>query len=186
MRRFLLLILLALGAGAAHADNGFFYVGAGISKDKLNGIGSSTGCCLKDLDNTSWKAMAGFRPISLFAVEANYVDLGSQTTNFVDVSANAHYHAFAAYAVGFLPVPVPYLDVFGKVGLARWNSSGSTTVFPSGNQFSLSDNGTSFAWGGGAQVHFGNIGGRLEYESFNIPHTNGAQVISLEVILSFL
>jgi len=186
MGRLLLLTVLALAAGAAHADNGPFYVGAGISRSKLSDIASGNGCCLKDIDDTAWKALVGFRPVSVFAVEANYIDLGSQTTNFVDVSAHSSYHAFAGYAVGFLPVPVPYLDLFGKAGLARWDSSGSSTNFPSGSLFSLSRNGTSFAWGVGGQVHVGNIGGRLEYESINIPNTNGAQVISLSVILSLL
>jgi opacity protein-like surface antigen len=187
MRKFFPLMALAvtLGAGVAQAGNGLFYVGAGISRDKLSNV-SSNGFGLRDLDNTSYKVLAGFRPISLFALEANYLDLGSQTTNFVDVSAHTNYHAFAAYAVGFLPVPMPYLDLFGKAGLARWNSSGTSTVFPSGSLFSLSDNGTSFAWGAGAQIHVGNIGGRLEYENVNIPHTNGAQIISLSVILSLL
>jgi hypothetical protein len=32
-------------------------------------------------------------------------------------------------------------------------------------------------------VHVGNVGARLEYENFNIPNTNGAQVISLDVML---
>jgi len=41
------------------------------------------------------------------------------------VNANPTYKAFAGYAVGFLPIPVPFLDVDGKAGLARWSSSGS-------------------------------------------------------------
>jgi hypothetical protein len=80
---------------------------------------------------------------------------------------------------------VPYLDVFGKVGVARWTSSGGNTL-PSSSFFSLSDNGTQFAWGVGAQLHIGNIGGRLEYENFNIRNTDGANVISLSVYLNLL
>jgi Outer membrane protein beta-barrel domain len=185
MRRVLLVAVLAFGATVAQADdngNGMLYVGAGISRDSLKDITATD----SDLDSTSWKVMAGFRPISLFAVEADYIDLGSQTTNFVDVSTHLQYKAFAGYAVGFAPIPVPYLELFGKVGVARWTSSGGSTVLPSSSFFSLSDNGTQFAWGVGAQVHVGNIGGRLEYENFNIRNTDGANVISLSVYLNLL
>jgi hypothetical protein len=36
----------------------------------------------------------------------------------------------------------------------------------------------------GAQLHFGNIGGRLEYEGFHVPNAAYPSVISLSVILS--
>jgi hypothetical protein len=182
MRKFLLLLALALGAGAAQADNGTLYVGAGIVRDNLQDIAATN----SSLNSTNWKIWAGFRPISLFAVEADYIDLGSQTINSFTNSTHVDYRAFAGYAVGFVPIPVPYLDIFGKVGLARWESSGSSSVLapPGGPFFSLSDNGTQFAWGVGGQVHVGNFGGRLEYENFNIRNTNGANVFSLSVFLN--
>lgn len=180
VRRFVFLAALALGATAARADDGMFYVGAGIARNKISNITATNA----DLNDTSWKAFVGVRPINSFAVEADYIDLGSQSAQFVDTSTNLHYKAFAAYGVGFLPIPVPMLDVFGKVGLARWEQSGSTTIV-SGNQFfSLSDKGTEFAWGVGAQAHFGAIGGRLEYEGFHIHNTDGANVVSLSVFLN--
>jgi hypothetical protein len=57
---------------------------------------------------------------------------------------------------------------------------------PPGNFFAFSNQGTEFAWGLGAQAHIGNIGGRLEYEDFNIPNTNGAKVFTLAFILNLL
>jgi len=182
MRRLLVVIVLAFGAGIAQADdNGMLYIGAGITRDNLKDITAING----DLDSTNWKVFAGFRPISLFAVEADYIDLGSETVSSALASAHLQYKAFAAYAVGFAPIPVPYLDVFGKVGLARWTASGNTTIPEVASGFySLSDNGTQFAWGVGAQLHVGNIGGRLEYENFNIRNTDGANVISLSVYLN--
>jgi hypothetical protein len=180
MRRLLIAIVLALVAGGAKADdNGLLYVGAGVVRDNLKDIAATNA----DLNATDWKVMAGFRPISVFAVEADYIDLGSETVNTTATSTHLHYKAFAGYAVGFAPIPIPYLDVFGKIGLARWTSSGGS-VFPSSSFFSLSDSGTEFAWGVGAQVHGGNIGGRLEYENFNIRNTNGANVVSLSVFLN--
>jgi hypothetical protein len=187
MRKLPLLIVLALGAGAAQADNGLVYLGAGVSNDNLRDIAATN----SNLNSTNWKVWAGVRPISLFAVEADYIDLGSQsvTSQFVSGNSSTHlnYKAFTGYAVGFVPIPLPYLDVFGKVGLARWTSSGGNTVIrpPSGNQFfSLSDNGTQFAWGAGGQLHIGNLGARVEYENFSIRNTSGASIVSLSVFLN--
>ena len=187
MRKLMLMAALALGVGVVHADEGFFYLGAGISKNKVSEI-TNSGAAFGDLDETSWKVLAGFRPISLFAVEADYLDLGSQTNSFVG-GGNSHSDAkaFAGYAVGFLPIPVPFLDVYGKAGVARWKLDGTASpTVPPGNLFAFSNQGTEFAWGLGAQAHIGNIGGRLEYENFNIPNTGGAKVFSLAVILSLL
>ncbi len=179
MRKLLLALALVLAAGAAQADDEMFYIGAGISRDNLKDITATA----SDLNSTDWKIWAGFRPISMFAVEADYIDLGSQTINTAVSSTHVDYKAFAGYAVGFLPIPVPYLDVFGKAGLARWNSSGGSS-FPGGGFFSLSDEGTEFAWGIGTQAHVGNFGARLEYENFSIRNTNGANIVSLSVFLN--
>jgi Outer membrane protein beta-barrel domain len=191
MRKLLLVTALALGAGAAHADdagNGLFYVGAGVSRDTLGDIIDLGG--LPDIHSTSWKVFAGVRPMSIFAVEADYMDLGSRTSTFIDdTTAHADAKAYAAYAVGFLPIPVPFLDIFGKAGLARWKLNGSlgTPSLPlPPASISFSDSGTEFAWGIGAQGHVGNIGGRLEYENFNIPNTDGARIVSLEVYLNLM
>lgn len=188
MRKLLLTVVLALGAGVAQADNGMLYVGAGLTNDNLRDIEATN----SNLNSTSWKVWVGLRPISLFAIEADYIDLGSQSVSSVTFaeSVNTHlsYKAFTGYAVGYLPIPVPYLDVFGKVGLARWTSSGSSLVgsdaVGQSGLFSLSDNGTQFAWGVGGQVHVGNFGGRLEFENFSIRNTGGANLVSLSVFLN--
>ncbi len=185
MRKLLLALALTLAAGAAYADDGLLYIGAGLTNDDLRDIAATN----SNLSSTNWKVWAGVRPISLFAVEADYMDLGSQniTTIIAGGATNTHldYKAFAGYAVGYVPIPVPYLDVFGKVGLARWTQSGSTAGGP-GGLLSLSDNGTQFAWGIGGQLRFGNVGARLEYENFSIRNTGGVNLVSLSVFLNLL
>ena len=196
MRKLMLVTALALGASAAQADNGLFYLGAGISHDKLSGF-TNSGVSFPDIDsNTSWKVFAAIRPISLFAVEADYLNLGSQTgpriCGFCCMAACSYIarsdaHAFAGYALGFLPIPLPVLDVYGKAGFARWKLNRSASGLGAGPPFlAFSDRGTAFAWGFGAQAHIGKIGGRLEYESFNIPNTDRARVISLAVFLNLM
>ena len=186
MRRILLITVLTLAAGAARADDGLLYVGAGISKNKVQGI-TNAGVPFADIDKTSWKVLAGVRPIKLFAVEADYLDLGSRTDTFIaQASTHSDAKAYAGYVVGYLPLPAPFIDVFGKAGLSRWklNGSAGSTVSPPPGFFAFSDQGTEFAWGAGAQAHIGNIGGRLEYERFRIPNTDDARVFSLSVFLN--
>lgn len=183
MRKLLLALALTLAAAAAHADNGLFYIGAGLANDDLRDIAATN----SNLSSTSWKVWASVRPISPFAVEADYMDLGSQTVTTTNIPANTthlSYKAFAGYAVGYLPIPIPYLDVFAKAGLARWTLSGNTTPPYPGSLFSLSDNGTQFAWGVGGQVHVGNVGARLEFENFSIRNTGGVNLVSLTAFLN--
>jgi len=184
MRKLMLLTVLALGASAARAENGFFYLGAGVVRNSLTDITDLGG--LPDLKNTSWKAYGGVRPLNWLAGELDYIDLGSGSsttaTGSGNVTAHADGSALAAYAVGFLPIPLPIVDIFGKAGLARWKLSGDVNSLVSPG--SLSTNGTEFAWGIGVQAHISMIGARLEYENFNIPNSSGAKVASLSVFLN--
>lgn len=183
MRRLLLITILALGAAAAHADDQYFYAGAGISRNQLSSV-YDNGVAYSDIDRTSWKALVGFRPISFVGVEADYTDLGAQSSTFFQGRyAHSDAKSFAAYGVGFLPVPVPYLDLLVKLGVSRWTLDGNTSDASGAPLFSFSNQGTSLAWGAGGQIHFGNIGARLEYEHFSIPNTNGAGVVSLSALL---
>ena len=185
MRKLMLLTVLALGASAARAENGFFYVGAGVVRNSVSDITNLGG--LPDLKNTSWKAFGGVRPLNGLAGELDYIDLGSGSSTTTSAGGNVTAHAdgdaVAAYAVGFLPIPLPVVDVFGKVGLARWQLNGNVNSLVSPG--SLSTNGTEFAWGIGVQAHISMVGARLEYENFNVPNTSGASVASLSVFLNF-
>ncbi len=104
----------------------------------------------------------------LFAVEADCLDLGSQTGPQVCTvcclspcrySAHSDAQAFAGYALGFLPIPV---HVYGKAGFARWKLNRSARgVGTLRTPFvAFSNRGTQFARRVGAQAHKGKIGGR--------------------------
>lgn len=186
MRKLLLLSALALAAGVAQADSPTFYFGAGISRNQLSGI-SNAGTDYSDISKDSWKVFAGFRPLSFIAGELDYMDMGSGTSTFGNGNTTtSKAKAFAGYAVGFLPIPVPYLDLFAKAGLARYQLDGSGTAAGGVPLLSFTTKSTEFAWGGGAQVHFGNFGARLEYENFNMTNTSGAGIVSLSLMLNFM
>jgi OmpA-like transmembrane domain len=185
MRKVLFAAVLLTGATGAYAQLPDAYVGAGVSQARINDIFHSGHDF--DLNNTAWKAFVGVRPIPFLGVEANYMDLGSESRRFgfngpqsSDGHVNAH--AFSAFAVGFFPLPVPWLDVFGKAGAARWTLNGHDNS----SLFALDEHGTDFAWGGGAQAHFGPLGLRLEYEQFNVRDTNGVKAASFDVLWHFL
>ena len=185
MRKLLLASTLTLIAGAAHAedisDSLGLYAGAGIMRAKMEQTFNTN----FDYSNTSWKVFAGLHPSGFpFGVDVDYVDLGNQTAGTLFGPASASAKAFAAYAVGYLPIPVPNIDVYGKAGLARWQFNGS---LPDQGLFRISDNGTDFAWGVGAQYHFlQRFAARIEYEHFNVREADDVQLYSLGVSYTFL
>lgn len=198
MRKLLVAVGIALGAAAAHADNTSFYLGAGVSRDYVSDI-TYNGVDFARIHGTSWKVFAGMRPVHIFAIEAGYLDLISPTSTapppaaqpacpgcpvprVLPTTGSNNAQAFTGYAVAFLPLPLPFLDVFGKAGVSRWKLSFNSALSPVGQP--VAESGTEFAWGLGTQVHFGNFGGRLEYENFKIPSTNGARVVSLDAFLN--
>jgi OOP family OmpA-OmpF porin len=182
MRKLLLASLLALFAGAVQADDLLgLYGGAGIVRAKAEDVFHTD----FTLSNTSWKIYAGLHPTGFpLGIDVDYVDLGSADAVTFNGPAHADTKAFAAYAVGYLPIPVPDIDVYGKAGLSRWSFNGS---LPQRGLLSISENGTDFAWGVGGQVHFlGRFAARIEYEHYNVHEADNVQLYSLGLSYTFL
>jgi opacity protein-like surface antigen len=177
------LALTLFGTAAQAADSGI-YLGAGATQAKLNNVGKdfNTGN-LNDfkLDNTSWKLIGGFRPIDNFAVELNYMDLGSEKRTIGGTDFNADGKAYAAYALGLIPIGP--IDLFAKGGLVRWESKASAAG-PLG--FRFDEKGTKFGYGAGVQARLGSLAARLEYEQFDVDHTDGVELLTLGLTWTFL
>ena len=188
MRTLLLSLALALAAGAAHADDNRFYLGAGASHDQVGNFILQTNPentrGFPDISARSWKAFIAVRPSHYVAVEADYLDLGGSTRRFGGgYFDRAEGNARAVYAVGILPFGgLQSVDFFAKLGASSWDLTArfGTPVF---SAFSESDNGNSVAWGLGLQGHVGHFGTRLEYENWNMGLTNGARVLSLAAVV---
>lgn len=178
MRTLVFAALFALAGTAAQAADNGIYVGGGVSQSKVDDILDTD---LK-IDDTAWKAIVGIRPLDFLAVEANYMDLGSESRNLGPVSVDADAKAFGAFGLLYLPLPVPFIDVYAKAGLVRWELESNST----GGLFDLDDNGTEFAYGGGAQLNFGSLSARLEYETFDIDNTDGLELVTLGLTYTFL
>jgi hypothetical protein len=95
-------------------------------------------------------------------------------TGTADVEAKT----ISAFAVGFLDFPL--IDLFAKAGATSWDVKGT------GADFSFDDEDLEFAWGVGAQAHFGSLGARLEYENFSVIEDEEIGTISLSFIYTFL
>ena len=160
---------------AVAADNGF-YLGAAVSQSQIDGFGGNL-----DLDDTGYKVIAGFRPLDVFAVEVNYMDLGSDSATLGAARFNAEATALAAF--GMLMLPLPLVDLYVKAGVAYWETKGSLSSITVSR---FKDDGTEFAYGAGVQAHFGSLGARLEYESFDIEDTDGIDLFSLGLTWTFL
>src|SRR5271170_1284923 len=142
-----LLTTLAIGACAAStaamADNpAGFYLGAGVGYSTVRSDDPAYGYPGYFNDHqTAWKLIAGVRPIPFVGAELEYIDFGQPGTYNGYYNANyygtdSHPRAGALFAVGYLPLPVPFFDIYGKAGVARLETDVTTTVTPNCTQSS--------------------------------------------------
>ncbi|HEU4531170.1 MAG TPA: outer membrane beta-barrel protein [Steroidobacteraceae bacterium] len=163
--------LLLLAGAATAADNGI-YIGGSIGQANVE---VEDDIADFDSDDTGFKVIAGIRPLDFLGFELNYVDLGAPEEGGVEVDATG----IDAFAVGFLPLPL--VDLFAKVGVVSWDSS----VSVEGVEV-VDDSGEDLAYGVGAQVRFGSIAVRAEYEIFDIDDTDDVNMLSLGLTWTFL
>ena len=147
--------------------------------------------------------MLGLRPLSSVGAELEYLDFGASGTLSVisptgafKGSATTHPKAPALFGVGYLPIPVPHLDVFGKAGVAKLKPDAVATGNLFGNgcfvgcdpvaglQYAIQGSSTRFAYGGGVQVRLGNFALRAEYERISA-NTGDPALLSLGLLLLF-
>lgn len=192
MLRLTTLLGLLFVAGLSQAADNGVYLGAGVVQSQY-GLSNPGDAEPFDDEDAGYKLILGFRPLDSFGVELNYADHGEATvpSGIVCIQlinapcpdeTGLEAKTLSAFAVGYLDFPV--LDLFAKVGGTAWEFKGSSTpAFPA---FSIDEDGTEFAWGAGAQAHFGSLGLRLEYEQLNIIEDEKLGTISLSFIYTFL
>jgi len=157
-------------SNALAADNGF-YLGGAIGQTKADVQAGNIN--FDDKDN-GYKLFAGFRPLDLLGAELNYIDFGTAQ----QAAVSSDHDAYAAFLIGYLPLP--FVDLYGKLGAARWNSDTQTAAGSS------DDSGTDLAYGVGVQLRFGSLSTRLEYEAFQLSGSDEMQLLSLGIAWTFL
>jgi opacity protein-like surface antigen len=171
-----LFVIAACGASAvASADSSTgiynpagFYIGAGLGWSQIRSDDASYGYPGYYNDyQFAWQGMLGIRPIKYLGLEASYIDFGqpSYHNGYYNINVSgldSHPTAPAVFAVGYLPIPVPFVDFFAKMGAARLSTNVVTGYVPipctvgtcpaAASRQEVTN--TKFAWGAGVQSKF--------------------------------
>jgi opacity protein-like surface antigen len=194
--RLILMTTTCLVSATAMAEDPIgLYVGAGVGDSDIKRDGYYAPHFNEE--HFAWKAIAGFRPISPVGVELEYIDFGDPHAgpNYNFRVADSDAKAAAVFGVGYLPLPVRFLDIYGKLGVARLHSNTTAIVpglCPPGafcpalaiGIYRQNQWGTDFAYGAGTQAKFGPIAVRAEYERFTASGGN-PDIFSLGVNWTF-
>jgi OOP family OmpA-OmpF porin len=173
---------LAVGMAAVpaqSADNGL-YLGGSVGAAGVKADDSFDGSNFDyDAGSTGYKLIAGWRFLDWLAVEADYVDLGSGNDKVQGIELKTDINGVSLSAVGFLPLgPV---DLLARIGAIDWSADLRAPGFGE-----ISEDGTDFTWGVGAQFRVWSLAIRAEYEQFDIADVDTVDMISLGVTWTFL
>jgi Outer membrane protein beta-barrel domain len=200
----LLALATSFASTAALADLPLgVYVGAAVGQSLVTS-GDKTAADFVPLRSDhhfgAWKAFVGARPLSMLGIELAYIDFGnasaspSSSTIFGYFKDNLKQSATALFGIGYLPLPVPFLDLYGKVGVARLHSDAQESYLPPSCPVGVdctipytvrqNQSNTNLAYGAGAQARFGSVSVRAEYE--RISASGGSpELLSLGVTWNF-
>jgi OmpA-like transmembrane domain len=188
-----LLVPLSLCCNAAGAaDLLGLYAGGAVGQADVNAQQSFNSVPLHfDVHHDAWKVMLGVRPISLVGAEIEYVDFGQPHRNTASGINSVEDKAAVLSGLLYMPLPVPFFDVFGKVGLARLQNDVTAhlpLLCPIGvancGLFALNRTDTQLAYGGGAQIKIKSLSVRVEYERIQASDGN-PELFSLGLTWSF-
>lgn len=131
-----------------------------------------------DESHKSATPVIGFRPITLLGAEIKYVDFGRRESFLVSNEERYYLQAgskaIALFGMLYAPLPVRFIDFYGKAGVAQVKSTfiGNAILMTPGLappyylSWAANVNRTEvrFAYGGGAQVKLSSLALRAEYE----------------------
>jgi opacity protein-like surface antigen len=183
---------LAIAAAAlvlapkAHAEDALLYVGGSIGQGN-----TKVGQVDFNKSDVGWKLTVGTRPIPLLGAEVSFIDLGNPSQTVGGYYQKATTKGETVFGLVYLPIPVPLVDVYGKLGLARLATTASSSydgcqpAGPGCTPFSISRTNSQPAYGVGAQMHWGALAGRIEYEHFQT-YGGSPSMLSVGLIYGFL
>ena len=150
-----------------------FYVGGSVGQARYQNSFTLDNI---DRNDTSWKALAGWRFLDQFSAELSYVDFGD-TTAPAQLGLNpfaASAKAWTLHAVGY--IPIPYVDLFAKAGVSRLEANARGPNFTA-----FQNDATKFAFGWGVQWRWKSLAVRGEYERFDSNAIGDLELLSLGV-----
>ena len=193
MKRLVLsLLAMAIGIDSAHAVASDFsllglYIGGSVGRSEVRTRVALPlpGLSPYDFDqsDTGWKALVGLRPIPLFAAELAYVDFGHPTLSTTLGLGAYRWHADVLQRAQtlsgliFVPIPIPMLELYGRAGIARLQSSGNPNDLECAPGYEcpliayrnvrFNRTNTDFQYGAGLQLKLSKLAVRVEYERIN-------------------
>jgi opacity protein-like surface antigen len=181
----LTLLLLPL-PGARAADTFGLYLGGAFGQARVEA--SLPNAAQFREDHSAFKIMAGLRPIPVLGAELEYVDFGHPDHLNGTGGGGSDVSMKGAAAFGMFYVPVPWVDVYAKGGLARLQSTANFNFCPicllPVTFLPLRRTNTSWAGGAGVQFKLGSAAVRGEYERFNAAGGN-PDLVSLGATWTF-
>jgi hypothetical protein len=175
-----------VGTASAAEDLLGLYVGGSVGRSDMHLSNSWTATPTGNdeivVHPTGWTASVGIRPVRLLGAELQYLDFGNAdwsrsggntTLGYqFPVSTTVHTNAEALAAVLYAPIPVPFFDVYAKLGPAHWHSTVNGEIFglPCPNilancgRIAAKQDSTDLVYGAGLQFKLGPAALRAEYE----------------------
>jgi Outer membrane protein beta-barrel domain len=173
---------IALNSASAHADDAIgLYAGAAAGQANVQASDSHfSGDSFKE-NHTAFKVMVGVRPLPTVGGELEYVRFGHPNGQIDHQPADVSMRGAAGFAVFYLPIPV--VNLYGKIGLARIQSTLNETN--NGELFRFDRINTDIAAGVGLQAKFGPLAIRAEGEVFSAEGSH-PRLLSIGATWTFL
>lgn len=176
----ILALFVTASSSALAEDSLGFYIGGAIGQSRVEAKETACFCDLGEFIATdtidkrhlAFQAMLGLRPTSLIGAEIDYVDLGKPDGEAFGFPSSASIKGAAAFGVLYLPVPI--VEPYFKVGVARLESAVNYSYCsPCAcnyclNSIQLDRTNTTGAGGAGVEYKFRSWALRGEYERFSV------------------
>jgi OmpA-OmpF porin, OOP family len=156
---------LSSASMAQQAQDQGGYIGGSFGQSAFKGdltfCGLGVPCDEKD---TAWKIFGGYQFSRNFAAEFGYSNLGESSFNFVGLNASIESTVWELVGVGSVPLANQF-SAFGKLGLYRAESEGTTNIPGVGN---VEESNTGLTFGFGVRYDFTrNLGVRAEWQRYS-------------------
>jgi OOP family OmpA-OmpF porin len=163
---------------AVHAEGGYLGVSFGSTEVDFDALTPGAGTTLDDEDS-GYKIYGGYNLNENFALEGGYVDFGESTLTAptgaqftlagvllqatTDINVTASSDAFTFAGVGKMDVGIG--NIFGKLGLAMWDSETTSNIAA----LNTTDDGTDLFFGFGIDIGVTEaLVARFEYEMYEL------------------
>ena len=170
------LVLLGVTTITANAAEQGLYLGGGVGVYTL------------DIDATSFddnatvaKAIAGYRFGDNFAIEVDYQKLFEVEDNILGVKAQLDADAWTVSLRPILPIS-DVVDLYAKVGYTWYDIEARASIL--GVSITDDDSDSSFSWGGGVDLNFGNLSLRGEVARIEVDDAD-LNLITVGVLVRF-